>query len=109
MVATVTQFIVLLFGALVVERLMEMLFVHPIQLALGKVLKEETVTWVVRLLSGVIGVLYAVMFSLELIDMAFDVQPRWEWFDMVVTGLLLGGGASGLHDLLKRLEPESWA
>ena len=81
------------FIALVIERLVELLI---------KPVLPESAKVAVPYIAGVLGLLAAFGFSIDLITPTlaqFDIVPSVSWAGKVVTGLLVGGGSNLLHDL----------
>lgn len=58
-------------------------------------------TWLLNLISFALGIVIAEIFKLDAVGaLAGSSTTAQHAFGVIVTGLALGGGAAGLHDLL---------
>jgi hypothetical protein len=87
---------VLLFIALLVERIVEYLFESGVK---KFVLDDELRKWVLQIISGLVGVVLAYCFDVRLMYMLFEVSAVHPLVDNMVSGFAVAGGAEALHQL----------
>lgn len=57
-------------------------------------------------ISTVIGVALCVVFKVDAVTLLGVSSPWTEWVNIVVTGLMVGGGSNGIHRFFSKFIPE---
>lgn len=98
------KFLLLFIAAVVGEGTIEFL-VAPVFDWLKKYrnLSEEIAAHCLRLCSALLGICIAWQLQLKFFEFAFGVHALSAWFDLVITGIVIGRGSNYVHDLIKKL------
>mgnify|MGYP000611685954 CR=1 FL=1 len=66
--------------------------------------KKKIKNAILQIVSVLSGILLAFTFSLDIFILV-GLVARYQWVATIITGILIGGLGSGIHDIFKWLEP----